>query len=47
MPDIFMDQDKPERMYAAAGLDAAGIAAAAMKALGKTIPLRRGMVAAE
>jgi 1-deoxy-D-xylulose-5-phosphate synthase len=47
MPDIFMDQDKPERMYAAAGLDAAGIAATAMKALGKTIPLRRGMVAAE
>ncbi|NWG26838.1 MAG: 1-deoxy-D-xylulose-5-phosphate synthase, partial [Pseudorhodoplanes sp.] len=46
MPDIFMDQDKPERMYAAAGLDAAGIAATAMKALGKTV-LRRGMVAAE
>ena len=47
LPDIFMDQDKPERMYAAAGLDAAGIAATAMQVLGKNLPLRRGMVAAE
>ena len=47
LPDIFMDQDKPERMYAAAGLDAAGIAATAMQVLGKNPPLRRGMVAAE
>jgi 1-deoxy-D-xylulose-5-phosphate synthase len=34
LPDIFQDQDKPELMYAQAGLDADGIAAAAMSALG-------------
>jgi 1-deoxy-D-xylulose-5-phosphate synthase len=35
LPDVFIDQDKPERMYAQAGLDAAGITAKAMTALGK------------
>ncbi|MFO0542049.1 MAG: 1-deoxy-D-xylulose-5-phosphate synthase, partial [Phenylobacterium sp.] len=34
LPDVFQDQDKPELMYAQAGLDAAGIAAAAFGALG-------------
>ncbi|MFT3995789.1 MAG: 1-deoxy-D-xylulose-5-phosphate synthase [Asticcacaulis sp.] len=34
LPDVFQDQDKPEKMYADAGLDAVGIAASAMKALG-------------
>jgi 1-deoxy-D-xylulose-5-phosphate synthase len=34
LPDIFQDQDKPEAMYAAAGLDAEGIARAALAALG-------------
>jgi 1-deoxy-D-xylulose-5-phosphate synthase len=34
LPDIFQDQDKPELMYAAAGLDAEGIARAALNALG-------------
>jgi len=34
LPDVFQDQDKPEVMYAQAGLDADGIAAAALKALG-------------
>ncbi len=34
MPDAFVDQDKPETMVAAAGLDAAGIVRAAMSALG-------------
>jgi 1-deoxy-D-xylulose-5-phosphate synthase len=34
LPDLFIDQDKPERMYAAAGLDAAGIVSAALEALG-------------
>lgn len=34
LPDIFQDQDKPERMYAQAGLDAVGIAASAIQALG-------------
>jgi 1-deoxy-D-xylulose-5-phosphate synthase len=34
LPDIFQDQDKPEVMYAQAGLDADGITAAAIQALG-------------
>ena len=34
LPDIFQDHDKPEVMYAAAGLDADGIVRAALTALG-------------
>jgi 1-deoxy-D-xylulose-5-phosphate synthase len=34
LPDVFQDQDKPEAMYAAAGLDAEGIVRAALAALG-------------
>jgi 1-deoxy-D-xylulose-5-phosphate synthase len=34
LPDIFIDHDKPERMYAQAGLDTAGITAKAMTAVG-------------
>jgi 1-deoxy-D-xylulose-5-phosphate synthase len=34
LPDTFQDQDKPEAMYAAAGLDAEGIARGALAALG-------------
>ena len=34
LPDKFQDHDKPERMYAAAGLDAKGIVAKAIAALG-------------
>ncbi len=34
LPDIFQDQDKPEAMYAAAGLDAEGIVRAALGAVG-------------
>ena len=32
LPDRFQDQDKPERMYAAAGLDAKGIVAKVLAA---------------
>ena len=35
LPDVFIDQDKPERMYAEAGLDAAGIVAKVFEALGR------------
>ena len=35
LPDAYQEQDKPERMYAAAGLDAKGIVAKALSALGK------------
>jgi 1-deoxy-D-xylulose-5-phosphate synthase len=34
LPDKYQDHDKPERMYAAAGLDAKGIVAKALAALG-------------
>jgi 1-deoxy-D-xylulose-5-phosphate synthase len=34
LPDIFQDQDKPEAMYASAGLDAEGIVRTALSALG-------------
>jgi 1-deoxy-D-xylulose-5-phosphate synthase len=35
LPDTYLDQDKPERMYAAAGLDAKGIVAKVLGVLGK------------
>jgi len=35
LPDRFLDHDTPERMYAAAGLDAAAIVAKAFEALGR------------
>ena len=35
LPDIFVEHDTPANMYAHAGLDARGIASAALKALGK------------
>jgi 1-deoxy-D-xylulose-5-phosphate synthase len=34
LPDVFQDQDKPEAMYVQAGLDADGVARAALRALG-------------
>ncbi|MGO9741559.1 MAG: 1-deoxy-D-xylulose-5-phosphate synthase [Roseiarcus sp.] len=38
LPDVFLDHDKPERMYAAAGLDAKAIVAKAMEALASREP---------
>jgi 1-deoxy-D-xylulose-5-phosphate synthase len=35
LPDVFQDQDKPEAMYAEAGLDADGVIRAALAALGR------------
>jgi 1-deoxy-D-xylulose-5-phosphate synthase len=37
LPDVFIDQDKPEAMYARAGLDARGIVAKVLEALGRDI----------
>ena len=37
LPDTFIDQDKPEAMYAQAGLDAKGIVAKVFEALGKDV----------
>jgi len=41
LPDIFQDQDKPELMYAAAGLDADAIANAALLATGRGVNEQR------
>jgi 1-deoxy-D-xylulose-5-phosphate synthase len=37
LPDIFQDHDKPEAMYALAGLDADAIVNAALLALGRGV----------
>jgi 1-deoxy-D-xylulose-5-phosphate synthase len=37
LPDVFIDQDTPAAMYAAAGLDAKGIVAKVFEALGKDV----------
>jgi len=42
LPDIFQDQDKPEVMYAQAGLDAEGIVHAALGALGMDNAVAKG-----
>jgi 1-deoxy-D-xylulose-5-phosphate synthase len=37
LPDVFIDHDKPEKMYERAGLSAAGIVATALGALGRRV----------
>jgi len=37
LPDVFIDQDSPNAMYASAGLDAKGIVAKAFEALGQNV----------
>ncbi len=37
LPDIFLDQDSPNAMYAKAGLDAKGIVHKALEALGQNV----------
>jgi 1-deoxy-D-xylulose-5-phosphate synthase len=37
LPDRFIDHDKPERMYSAAGLDAVGIVRVVFQALGREL----------
>jgi 1-deoxy-D-xylulose-5-phosphate synthase len=37
LPDVFQDQDKPEKLYADAGLDAAAITAKVLAALGREV----------
>jgi 1-deoxy-D-xylulose-5-phosphate synthase len=37
LPDRYLDQDRPERMYAAAGLDAQGIVAKVFETLGRNV----------
>ena len=45
LPDEFIDHDKPERMYAKAGLDAKGIVAKAMEAIGHKVRSERPVIA--
>jgi len=47
LPDVFQDQDTPERMYAQAGLDADGIVKVALSALGRSneVPTAVGKIA--
>jgi 1-deoxy-D-xylulose-5-phosphate synthase len=45
LPDHYQDQDKPERLYAAAGLDAKGIVAKALGALGALEAKATGLIA--
>jgi 1-deoxy-D-xylulose-5-phosphate synthase len=42
LPDRFLDQDSPERMYEIAGLDAKGIVAAGLSALGRLYGISAG-----
>jgi len=41
LPDIFIDQDKPEKMYDTAGLNAPGIVETALRALGRAEAVKR------
>ena len=45
LPDRFIDQDSPERMYEAAGLDAKAIVATALGALGRDTKIAAEMTA--
>ena len=45
LPDVFIDQDKPEKMYDAAGLNAAQIAETALTALGGADAAETGKLA--
>jgi 1-deoxy-D-xylulose-5-phosphate synthase len=38
LPDVFVDHDKPEKMYEIAGLNASGIVTAVLGALGRELP---------
>ncbi len=40
LPDVFLDHDKPETMYARAGLDAKGIVAKVFEALGRPTAIK-------
>jgi 1-deoxy-D-xylulose-5-phosphate synthase len=40
LPDAFIDHDKPERMYARAGLDSQAIIAKVFEVLGKDVSAR-------
>ncbi len=45
LPDVFYDHDKPEKLYAQAGLDAKGIVAKVLATLGREKDAARSMIA--
>jgi 1-deoxy-D-xylulose-5-phosphate synthase len=45
LPDVFLDQDKPEKLYANAGLDAKGIVAKVLETLGRGEGATRTLIA--
>ena len=45
LPDRFLDHDKPEKLYAGAGLDAKGIVAKVLATLGRASDARKSMIA--
>jgi len=45
LPDVFIDQDSPNAMYAKAGLDARGIVTKVFEALGKDLAVARPKLA--
>jgi 1-deoxy-D-xylulose-5-phosphate synthase len=45
LPDRFLDQDKPEKLYAKAGLDAKGIVAKILSILGRQAEAKKSLIA--
>ncbi len=45
LPDRFLDHDKPEKLYAGAGLDAKGIVARVLSVLGRETETKRSLIA--
>jgi len=45
LPDVFLDHDKPEKLYAAAGLDAKGIVAKVLATLGRAGDAKQSLIA--
>ena len=45
LPDVFLDHDKPEKMYAHSGLDAKGIVAKVLETLGRSEDAARTLIA--
>jgi 1-deoxy-D-xylulose-5-phosphate synthase len=45
LPDVFLDQDKPDRLYARAGLDAKAIVAKVLEMLGRSEEAAKSLIA--
>jgi 1-deoxy-D-xylulose-5-phosphate synthase len=45
LPDVFLDHDKPDRMYARAGLDTKAIVAKVLETLGRQAEAAKSMIA--